>query len=95
MSAEPTKADETSPVVPKTEPSTETPATTETPVATETTEAPASTTPATDTAAPVTEKAKKGDTVAEAVPASEGVLGYKAPGFLKYVICPQAFVRRC
>jgi hypothetical protein len=81
MSVEATKVDETTPVV-KSEQPTETPApTTETPAVAETTETPAAATTATD-ATPATEEAKK-ETVVEAVPASEGVLGYKAPGFLK------------
>jgi hypothetical protein len=80
MSVEATKVDETTPVV-KSEQPTETPApTTETPAVAETTETPAAAT--TTDATPATEDAKK-ETVVEAVPASEGVLGYKAPGFLK------------
>ena len=47
------------------------------------TEAP-TTAPAVD-ATPATNGLKKGETVVEATPASEGVLGYKAPGFLKQV----------
>ncbi len=37
-------------------------------------------------ATPATNGLKKGETVVEATPASEGVLGYKAPGFLKYSV---------
>ena len=84
MSVEHTKVEETTPVLPsKTEQTCDIPATTttETP-AVETTEAP-STIPATDATVPATEDLKKDETVVEAVPASEGVLGYKAPGFLK------------
>lgn len=40
--------------------------------------------PAAAAATETTEEAKKDETVVEAVPASEGVLGYKEPGFLKY-----------
>jgi hypothetical protein len=86
MSLEASKVEDTTPVVPKTEP-TETPTLAgETSTAAGTTEAP-STTPATNGAvAPVTDEPKKDETIVESVPASEGVLGYKAPGFLKYVI---------
>lgn len=94
MSVEaPKTVEETAPVETKPlEQSTETPAlatTTETPVTdasktgtTDTTPAVATTT-TTDEDKPVEETLKKDETVVEAVPASEGVLGYKAPGFLK------------
>lgn len=88
MSVEaPKTVEETAPVETKpAEQSTETPAVvaTETPAAdapkTETSETPAAA--ATEETKP-TEETKKDETVVEAVPASEGVLGYKAPGFLK------------
>lgn len=56
--------------------------------ATETPAAPAETTEATpaaaeEPAAATTEEPKKDETVVEAVPASEGVLGYKEPTFFK------------
>ena len=64
-----------------------------TPAVPETTVAPIEAIPATDatpvvpveatTDAPVTEELKKDETVVEAVPTSEGVLGYKEPGFFK------------
>lgn len=53
-------------------------------VPTETTEAaPATTEEPAAAATETTEESKKDETVVEAVPASEGVLGYKEPGFLK------------
>ena len=92
MSVEATKTDETTPVLPKTEQTSETPAVTETP-AVDTTEAP-STTPATDAPAAITGD-KKDETAVEAVPTSEGVLGYKAPGFLKYVESVSLLISSC
>jgi hypothetical protein len=77
MSIEATKIEETAQVAPKTE-QTETPVVTDTP-AVESTETPA----VTETPAPAAEEVAKDETVVESVPASEGVLGYKAPGFLK------------
>ena len=80
MSIDQVKPEET-PVVQKTEqPTTETTVINETPATTSTTETP-SATPAID-ATPAVEP-KKDEAVVEALPASEGVLGYKAPGFLK------------
>ena len=93
MSIEATKPEETTPVVPKTEQTSETPAITETPAQAATTEG-TSTTPATDAPAPITGGPLEGETTVEAVPATEGVLGYKAPGFLKYVTPPRLFVHR-
>ena len=91
MSVEaPKTVEETTPVETKpAEPSTELPtATTSEGVAA--TDAPkteaateATTAPVADEAKPVEEDLKKDETVVEAVPATEGVLGYKAPGFLK------------
>ena len=47
-------------------------------------DAPITATPAVvDETKPVEETLKKDETVVEATPASEGTLGYKAPGFLK------------
>jgi hypothetical protein len=82
VESKPVEQLEATPAVPS-----ETPAATETskPV---TTEAPATTdataTPAVgDETKPTEETLKKDEAVVEAVPASEGTLGYKAPGFLK------------
>ncbi len=86
MSVEAPKPVEETPVVDTTKPLPEQPEAaivpTETPAApTETPEA----TPAVaeEPAAPATEELKKDETVVEAVPASEGVLGYKEPTFFK------------
>lgn len=38
-------------------------------------------------AAPATEEVKKDEAIVESVPISEGTLGYKEPGFFKYVAC--------
>ena len=94
MSVEATKPEETTPVIPKTEQTKETPATTETPAHAATSEE-ISSAPASDAPAPIGGDAQEGETAVEAVPASEGVLGYKAPGFLKYVIPRRLFVYRC
>jgi len=61
----------------------------------ETSTAPAEATPATestpaaateeDAATAATEEVKKDEAVVESVPVSEGTLGYKEPGFFKYV----------
>ena len=93
MSVEATKTvEETAPIESKpVEQSSETPAlatSTEAPatdaIKTESTETPAAATSTTaDETKPVEETLKKDETVVEAVPASEGVLGYKAPGLLK------------
>ena len=50
---------------------------------------PTETAPATteEPAVAPTEELKKNETIVEAVPASEGVLGYKEPTLLKYVDC--------
>jgi FtsZ-interacting cell division protein ZipA len=42
---------------------------------------------ATEETAAATEEVKKDETAAETVPTSEGTLGYKEAGFLKYVAC--------
>lgn len=80
MSVETPKVEEPTPVIKPVQAS-ETPAAiaTETPSADAITpEAPKETTAAQEPA--------KDEAVVEATPASEGVLGYKEPGFLKYVI---------
>ncbi len=94
MSVEAVKAEETTPVVPKTEQTSGTPLVSETPTHAATTVAP-STSPTTDAPAPVMGGSQEGETAVEAVPASEGVLGYKAPGFLKYFIPPCPTVHCC
>lgn len=79
MSVETPKVEEATPVETKpVEQPTETPAPTETPTAV--TDKPEPALPS----EPTTEQGvKKNETVVDAVPASEGVLGYKAPGLLK------------
>lgn len=95
MSVEAPKTVEETPVVDATKAVPEQPETSVAPV--ETATAPVEPTPATETpvvateetaAAPAaTEELKKDETVVEAVPTSEGTLGYKEPGFFKYVAC--------
>lgn len=86
MSVEAPKTVEETPVVDTTKALPEQP---EAAVAAEETPAvPAETTEATpavpeESAAPATEEVKKDEAAVEAVPASEGVLGYKEPGFFK------------
>lgn len=84
MSVETPKVEETAPVETKpVEQPTETPAPTETPVAaTDKTTTPAEITSATQEPTPE-QGIKKNESVVDAVPASEGTLGYKAPGLLK------------
>ena len=56
----------------------------DTPAAVSAEGAPAAEEPVAAAAAATTEEPKKDDTAVEAVPASEGVLGYKEPTFFKY-----------
>jgi hypothetical protein len=61
----------------------ETPAVTELPKTETTGTSAAASTTVADESTPAEDTLKKDETTVEAVPASEGVLGYKAPGFLK------------
>ena len=86
VEAPPKTVDETTPVETKpVEQPMETPAHTETTVpVTDKIETPAESNATTTEAAAAPEQSlKKNETAVEAVPASEGVLGYKAPGLLK------------
>ncbi|KPI43741.1 uncharacterized protein AB675_6177 [Cyphellophora attinorum] len=82
VESKPVEQLEATPAVPSETPTaaeTSKPVTTETPAT-----ADATTTPAVgEETKPVEETLKKDEAVVEAVPASEGTLGYKAPGFLK------------
>jgi len=88
MSVEAAKPVEETPVVDTAKPLPEEPQVSTAPAETSTEGVEA--TPATteEPAAKATEDSKKDETTAEAIPPSDGVLGYKEPTLLKYVMLP-------